>query len=235
MYNWNKISLFKFQQIDVINNRKDIDDFDKTLFSVCSVFNMTEYELDNTHPLKAAKLIKKVTKIFSKPFPEKAFKRIGKYFLEYDISKMTFGQYIELSFFLSNTPIQNAHYVLASISHKAFRKNNSKFHRKKSEYFLKVPVTKCMGSLSVIIKSFAEFNNEYPALFGLGDNVDKEVKADKFNVRYGWIYSASQVAEYERITLDECFRLPVRQAFNDLAYLKAKHEYETEQLAKLKK
>ena len=52
---WSKISLFKFQQIDAINARYDLPDIDKALFSACVVFNMTEYELDNSSNKKATK------------------------------------------------------------------------------------------------------------------------------------------------------------------------------------
>ena len=76
-----------------------------------------------------------------------------------------------------------------------------------------------------------DFNKLYSNLFGLDPNTHNgDAQADGFNKRYGWIYSASQVAEYERITLDEAYGLPVCQAFNDLAYLKAKSSYEAEQI-----
>jgi hypothetical protein len=225
--NWSKITLFKFQQIDLIN-KKDIPDIDKTLFSCCAVFDYTEFELDNLSVKKVSKLTKRITKVFSSPFDTKVYNRIGKYHIDYDVSKMTFGQYIELSFFLT-APITNAHYIFASISNIPFKKNNSKDHRKKADYFLTRPVSKIMGGLSFIINNFTAFNKEYANLFGLDKEVNGDVQADVFNKRYGWIYSASQVAEYERITQEEAYNLPVRQAFNGLAYLKAKNKYETEQ------
>jgi len=40
------------------------------------------------------------------------------------------------------------------------------------------------------------------------------------------------VAEHERITLEEAFDLNVRQALNDLSYLKAKRQYDEQQLKK---
>lgn len=230
MSNWNKISLYKFQQIDAINSRADLEELDKGLFSTCVVFDMTEYQLDNAEPKKAGRLLTKAGKIFRTPFTPKPYKRIGKYFLNYDPSLMSFGQYVELSFFLQ-APIKNAHYVMASISNTAFRKNDSKDHRKKAAYFLTQPVIKITGSLAHFSDNFKEFNNEYSKLFGLNPEVHGDVaKVDPFNKRYGWVYSAETVAAHERITLDEAYRLPVRQALNDLIYLKAKEGYEKELL-----
>lgn len=231
MSKWDKISLFKFQQIDLINNKPEVTDIDKTLFSTCIVFGYTEFELDNLPIKKVDKLSKKMAGIFNTPFESKPFKRIGKYFINYDISKVTFGQYVELSFF-AGKPLQNAHFILSSLSNLLFRRNNSATHRNRAEYFLKQSVNKVLGSVSLIIESLDNFNKEYSSLFGLDKAVAGEVQEDKFNKRYGWIYSASQVAEYERITNEQAFRLPVRQALNDLAYLKAKGIYEAEQLKK---
>lgn len=229
MSKWNKISLFKFQQVEAINKR-DIPDLDKILWSTCAVFDYTEFELDNLPLKKVNKLSTKLTGIFSAPFETKPFKRIGRYFINYDVSKVTLGQYIELSFFLSQNPVQNAHYVMASISNLPLMKNNSGHHRKKAGYFLRQPITKIIGSLTLIIEKFAAFNKEYSGLFGLDKEVSGDVQNDHFNKRYGWIYSASQLAEYERISLEQAFKLPIRQAFNDLAYLKALAKYQAEQL-----
>jgi hypothetical protein len=49
---------------------------------------------------------------------------------------------------------------------------------------------------------------------------------------FGWIYQASLVAEFERITMEEVYDIPTIQFLNDLSYLKAKNEYEAEQLKK---
>lgn len=231
---WNKISLFKFQQIDKINATPGMSDMDKLLFSTCVIFDMTEYQLDNAGIRKASKLTKKVEKIFSTPFNTRPRKRIGRYFINHDISKITFGQFIELSFFLSQAPIANAHYVMASLGHTWLKRARSGDHRRKAEYFRQRPVSEVIGGIALIQERFKEFTGEYKALFGLDREAMGDVQEDKFNKRYGWIYSASQVAEYERIPLDDAMGLPIRQALNDLAYLKAKATYEAEQLKKIR-
>ncbi len=223
--NWKKITLSKFRQLDEINAR-ELSEIDKTLFSACIVFDKTEYELDNSNPAEVLKLSTKVSRLFAVPFKPKARSRIGKYFINYDISKMTFGQYIELAFFLSNNHVQNAHYVLATAGSRWFVKSKSKDHRKRADYFLTQPVAEVIGSLKRIVENFTAFNQEFSGLFGLDKEVTGDVEEDKFNKRYGWIYAASQVAEYERITTDDTFALPIRQALNDLMYLKEKGKYE---------
>ncbi len=231
MRNWDKITLGKFQQIDAINE-KPLSDIDKVLFSTCIVFDKTEHELDNEDPVKVVKMTEKLTKIFQAPFEPSAFPKIGKYFINYDISKVTLGQFIELNYFMQDKPVQHAHYILASVSNKRWMKNKASDHRRKAEYFLTRSIAKIMGSLQQVITNFQAFNEEYKKLFGLDKEVSGDVQEDAFNKRYGWIYSASQIAEYERITLDEAYAMNIKHAFNDLAFLKAKGKYEVEQLKK---
>lgn len=223
---WKDISLFKFQQIEAINARK-IDDLDKILFTTCIVFDKTEYELDNIDPKKANRLITKVSKLFAETMEPEPVKRIGSYKIEYDASKITLGQYVEISHFLQGNPVQNGHYILASITHKYFRKNKSDEHKKKAEYFLKQPITKTVGSVLTFIENFAAFNKEYKALFGLDKETSDEV--DLFNKVFGWQFSAREVAADLGITLNEAYALPIREALSSLSYLKAKVQYQERQ------
>jgi hypothetical protein len=217
------ISLFKFSQVDEINAR-EIPDIDKLLFSTCVIYDLTEYQLDHMKPRKALRLISKIEKLFKGGFEPKAATKIGKYKINYDPSALTFGQYIELMFFLDQPLIQAAHYVLASIV------STEDDHPGRSQYFLSRPVAEAMGTVIKYVENLNKFNKEYAALFGVDPEVNGDVSTDKFIKRYGWIYSASRVAEYERITLDDCYKLPIRRALNNLAYLKAKDKFESNQM-----
>lgn len=229
MSKWKNISLFKFQQIETINASAEYDNLNKVLFSACVVFDMTEHQLDTAGIKKASKVIGKVNRIFSSEFQPITSDRIGKYILQYDVSALTFGQYIELSFFLQGG-VSKAHYSLASIGRTRFGKYKTAGHWRRAEYFLSRTAEITIGCLKTLMAGFEKFNKEYKGLFGLdGDTYDPEAEKDLFNKRYGWTYSASCVAEYERITLDDAFGLPVRQALNDLAYLKAKVIYEAKE------
>lgn len=233
MSNWNKISLYKFQQIDAINSRKDLSDIDKTLYSTCVVFDMTEYQLDNAGMNTVARMTSQVGKIFSSPLQSVAVKRLGRYFLNYNLESMRFGQYIEISHYLSGKPTVNDHKILASISNTWFGKNHSKDHQKKADYFLSQSVLKVVGCVALIRDRYQAFNEQYKSLFGLEADVHGETaQYDPFNKRYGWIYCASTIAEYERITLEEAYDIPIRQALHDLTYLKARGKYELEQFKK---
>jgi hypothetical protein len=69
-----------------------------------------------------------------------------------------------------------------------------------------------------------QFNNSFGSLFERRDpeDTDEPTQPDEFTDYYGWIFNTSAIAEYERITLDQAYDLPVMQALNDLSYLKAK-------------
>lgn len=234
--NWNSITLGKYQQIDKINSQEQ-SDIDKVLFSTCVLFDLTEYEMDNAEPKKAIRMMAKMQSIFETPFSPKALTKKGRYIINYDVSRMTFGQYIELAFFLADKTkvTQYAHYILATISRQWTRKHTTKDHRKKANYFLNQPVDKVIGCVNRLVESFNEFNTDYKSLFGVDKAVAGDVQDEEFIKLYGWIYSATQVAQHEGITLDAAFALPTRQALNDLAFIKAKGKYEAEQLRKLNK
>jgi hypothetical protein len=205
------------------------------LYSASIVFGMTVKEIDDAGPKKAARLIQQISKMFTSPMPEIAPRRIGPYHLQYDVAEITFGQYIDLAFFIQRH-FANAHYILASMSSKRRRKYCAEGHPERANRFLEAPAASTIGAVKVILASFQAFNSQYPTLFGLpGESVSDGASNDRFNKRYGWQYNASAVAEYERISLDEAYALPVRNAFNDLIFLKEKVKYEIRERDRLMK
>lgn len=226
MRSWKDISLFQYQQIELVNSIPGYDEVDKVLFSVCAVYDMTEAELNAKKGKEAMRLVKRMSAVLSTPIAPAAVNRIGPYRMLYDVSSFTLGQYVELAFFFQQT-VKNAQYILASCSRRRYRKYSTDGHRQRADYFTTVPVETAIGSTQLIRKRFDALNKEFGFLFGLDDEAHAEgAKADKFNQRYGWTYSASAIAEYERITLEAAYGLPIRQAFNDLAFLKARANYE---------
>ena len=80
---------------------------------------------------------------------------------------------------------------------------------------------------------------EFKTLFGSGDDhTDEDAEtgrkshSSEFMLQYGWHYSVQLVAEYERIRTDDAWQLTTIHFLNDLAYLKAKANYDKEQQAK---
>jgi hypothetical protein len=231
---WKNITLGMYQQVDAFN-KQDIPDIDKALYSACVVFDKTEYQLDNEKPGRVLKMMNKMKRLFETPFNPKAVNRIGEYNINYDVSRITLGQYIEISFFIGRGPVDNAHYILASMAGRWRKKKVISDHRTRADYFLTQPVEQVIGAVNLIQENYARFNNQYQQLFGVDPNVVGNVQNEEFNKRYGWIYSATQVAQHEGIPLDSAYALPVKQAFNDLMYIKAKGKYELEQLRNSKK
>jgi ribosomal protein L31 len=228
---WKDITLYKYQRIDAINARRDMDDLDKTLFSICELFGMTEHELDAKGAKVADKLGKRVSKIFSEPLDAKPYKNIGQYVIDYDPDNLRAGQFVELMFFNDEKKlIQNAHYILASISRTDYDKNDSSEHKKKADFFQTQSIVKVPGTINQFNKNFAAFNNEFKPLFGIDEQVvGEKAKVDPFNKRYGWTYAVKQVADYKNITLDEAYNIPAREFLNHLGYLKALDKYMVEQ------
>lgn len=224
---WKNISLGKYQQIESINEQ-DMPDIDKVLYSACVVFDKTEHEIDNERPKKVLRMMTKMQRLFETPFNPVTNKTIGEYIINYDMTKITLGQYIELNYFISDGAAKNAHYILATMA----KDKRGTEHRERAEYFNNQPVEQVIGAMNAIVKNFDQFNKRYKDLFGVDPNVSGNVQNDEFNKRYGWIYSATQVALHEGIPLDSAYKLSVINAFNDLMFIKAKAKYDMEQIRK---
>jgi hypothetical protein len=93
------LTVQKYQEINAIHLNKDMDETDKILYSVCTLFNYQPEILNNENPKKVLRLISKFENIFK--INIKKVNRIGLYHINYDIDKITFGQYIELAYFFN--------------------------------------------------------------------------------------------------------------------------------------
>jgi len=230
---WKDITLANFKQLEHYDKTVK-DETDKLLYSVCAIYGISEHTLDTMQPKKAAKKILAVQKTLQTEPKLIAPKFIGLYHINYNIASLTFGQYVEIAYFLQDGVLNNAHLIVASCA-KGLKKTA---HSKKADYFLHKPIEYVLGAAMQITTNFNEFNKGYKGLFGVqritDDGREEEIKPEPFNKQYGWIFSATQVAEHERITLDAAFQLPVIQALNDLAYLKSKGKYLEKQIKSVK-
>lgn len=88
------------------------------------------------------------------------------------------------------------------------------------------------------LQALHKFIKSYKGLFGDRDDEEGSDEGssgeavDAFVRRYGWIYSAREIATFEGISLDQCWELPIVQAFNDMAYLKEKARHDKELIEK---
>lgn len=220
---WRNISVEKYQYINEIGN-SPMDEIDKLLYIITALTGKTEQQINLISIDTYNKLQKQVTDRFTK-IEGKIVTTFKGFKFNYDFKKVTLGQYIEVQHFLKSGQVESLHLIAASITTK--RKLD---HVTRGEQILQLPFLPIMHAVAHFLEHFQAFNKKYTGLFGMTDQDGDADPAtnDEFNARYGWIYSAKKVAEFEGITLEKAFDLPVIQAFNDLAYLKALSQYEIE-------
>lgn len=56
---------------------------------------------------------------------------------------------------------------------------------------------------------------------------------NSFAANYGWIYSTEQVAELERISLDNAYDMNILQYLSDLVYIKEKQKNERKMIEEI--
>ena len=66
------------------------------------------------------------------------------------------------------------------------------------------------------------------------DTGQSERGGSKFMHYFGWQYSTKLVAEYENCTVTEAYELSTIECLNILSYLKAKNDYDKEQIKKVR-
>lgn len=219
-----KLTLEKYKIIDAITSDKSLSEIDKTLYCICTLFNYSPDALDKEDPLKVVKMAAKVEKAFKFKITTPVY--LGIYKISYNISNITFGQYIELSYFFQGNPVENGNFIIATCA-KGLHKST---HITRAKYFLKKNISSVAGAVSKIREGYTALNKEFGALFGLDDEVHPEANSNsfmtQFNNRYGWIYSAHAVAVSMGISVNQAYNLPIKEALNELVYLKNKQKYE---------
>lgn len=83
-------------------------------------------------------------------------------------------------------------------------------------------------------------DKRFASLFDKGadeDNGDGQSggNSNSFAANYGWIYSTEQVAEFERISLDNAYDLNILQFLSDLVYIKEKQKNEKRMMDEIRK
>ncbi len=226
MFRWRKITVAKFQRLDAINTVEQ-DDIDKLAYSVCCIWDKTPEEVNEWSSKKFLRYADRVTKTFSGTPPRSWFEAK----VETDARRITYGQFVEVMYFLQNGMIPNLHNIAASIMVSA------EDHAVKAQNVLGMPITKILHPVGQFLESWEGLIRSYSGLFETEANIDgdgervKKEDPHPFIDQYGWIFSATKLAEHERVKLDEVWGIGVIQALNGLAYLKSKSKYE-EWLAK---
>ncbi len=218
-----KLTLYQFQKIDTYMSRKDISDINKSFYSVCVVYDLTEHALDQMDVRKVYKMVNRVNRMLKESSLEKVFKQFGEFTVCYNPVEYTLGQFISLSFYLSSGYMANAHKILGVATGQDEAND-------RADYFREQPMRRLTGGLKQLMLNFKGFLHQYKDLFGLSVDNAEEVQANPFQKKYGWIFSATMIAEHCRITLDDAFKMNVVDAFFHLGYLKAKAKYDEQQI-----
>ena len=222
---WDKITVEMYQYINEINET-DMDQVDKVLFSMAFLVGKSEQEFDKINKYKFAQLQRQFKQRFEQLNVQgNETERIKDFKFNFDIRKVTLGQFIEVQHFYKNNYLNNLHLIAAS-----FSTCDKLSHVERADKILKMSLLPVLFNVKKFIEVIKKLSDEYSGLFGIEEMEEEELKplTNGFNEQYGWIYSAKKVAEFEGIKLDEAYDLPIIQAFNDLSYLKAHQEYEAE-------
>ena len=222
---WDKITVQMYQYINEINESQ-MDQVDKVLYTMAFLTGKSEEEFDKINKHKFAQLQRQFQNRFAQlKMQGKETERIKRFKFNFDIRKVTLGQFIEVQHFYKNNYMNNLHLIAAS-----FSTCDKLSHVERADKILKMPLLLVLYNVKKFIEVIKKLNDEYGGLFGIEEIEEEELKplTNGFNEQYGWIYSAKKVAEFEGIKLDEAYDLPIIQAFNDLSYLKAHQEYEAE-------
>lgn len=103
--NWNNISVWQYQQIVKALANKDLDEIDKSLKTICIVYNMTENQVNSLKQAEYKTKLKECDFLNTLPQgkPVKIIKANGKRYRPiYDVTKMPFARYVESKAFASD-------------------------------------------------------------------------------------------------------------------------------------
>lgn len=216
----------QFQNIAEI---KAIDDISHMALIICSLYGYSEDYVDNMKPSKALKLFEKVGKKVTrceKPLP--LFTRK----MQTNAFKLTFGQFIEINYWLKSGEIESYHLIAASAiggyNHKALA--DKILHQNVRRILL--PVRKLIVSYGELLISYKEFfeiktKEEIEAEINKGlKQEEKECDPFGFEENHGWTYQAKVLADWLRIDVNDAFKLNVIEAINWLVVIKTHNQYQ---------
>ena len=215
------MTVAQFQKVNEINTTTP-DTVERLGWIVCHIYNLTEAAVNAMEPKAFLRYVKKIErKMSTKP----SWRHIK---LQTDATKITLGQFIECQHWLKSDAIAALDLVAASL---LLKRGN---HKADAIRMKERPFNQVLPKVQLFIESMNGMISNYKGLFEVTEPVEGEEpeKLHPFIERYGWIYSAKELAAYEGITLEQSYTLPIIQAFNGLSYLKAKQSYDKAQAKK---
>lgn len=225
----------------------DINDYDKSIMFIKTLTKKSEDEIKKISSNKFNSLCNSILMSFNSlanTINNNKIKTKIKinnkwYYINCDISKLDAGRYVEVATFGADL-INNLHKIMATIAVpmkwtlkglKRIEYDASK-HEDISNDMLNADFINSYSACILLIDSLKKLNSKFEALFGNSEDQEneKEIVTDNFQKHFGWIYNAKIVSEFENISLDNVWKLPVIQFLNDLTYLKLKLEWDDNKL-----
>jgi hypothetical protein len=244
-----KITIGKFQELFEISNMNLLD-AEKYHLMLKSYTGLDDNQFKKLTEKQISKLIFDINNVFS--FITKDIKNIQYkkrifvnnkwYKLNYDITEYpnNTARYVE-SITFADDFIRNLHKILASmtsrleLTYKGFKpvKSNEWNHEQVANDMLDVDFVTGYSSAVKFIYSIKNLNEKYKGLFDDGGDVEDNGKG--FSKDYIWLFNAKSVAEFEQISIDEVWELPIIQFLNDLGYLKYKNKWDADKYKEITK
>lgn len=222
------------QYQDIARSYAGTDDpIEQIALAVCHVYSLTVDEVDGMRKAEflrySAGMTRTMQRINSRPW---YYRKI----LQTDATKITLGQFVEVQHWAKDGEADSVPLIAASVLKKRGQ------HKKDVERILRMNIRRVRQDVTAFMESFNDLVLSYSGLFEQKeldpDATEEEIEAREkeqalavhpFIDRYGWIFSAKQIATFEGIALDQAYELPIIQALNDLAYLKEEVDYKAKQ------
>lgn len=205
-----------YQKIYDINESADIDAIEKMAWTICFIFGYSEKRVDKMSQRRFSHKMLKAEKHISRALAKRLYDRRP----NTDATKITFGQFVEVAHWVKGGKIESMHLIYASML-------NTGDHKAAAAAALKMNVRAVLPYVAEFMQSFDKLIGSYKNLFESDSAPDEKPEPPHpFIERFGWIYSATQIAEHNKVSLNDAFRFNVVQALNDLSFLKSKAAYE---------
>lgn len=229
--------------VDVARAYRATEDWvEQVAYAVCYVYG---FEPGQVNDMKKEEFIpfmrgmeKKLRRSGIRPFYRRSL-------LIHDATKITYGQFVEVMTWVKMFATEDGvkkHELAADsiplIAASILKKRKPGQHKKNVARLQEMNVRRLLMDVRIFMLSYTELVESYSGLFdkeeltpdASQEEIDEYNKETELNIhpfidQYSWQYSAKQIAEYERITVDQAYDLPIMQALNDLAYLKAENDY----------
>lgn len=220
------MTVAQFQRVNEITQTTP-DTVEQLAWIICEVFGKDPNDVAKWSALKFLRYTAKLNRrTNANP------RRLFGVKLQTDAAKITFGQFIEVQHWLKLAPdnvVAVMDLVAASIRPTPVDDHAAEVERIRGKHFAGIAqqVASFVESQNALLQSFS-------GLFGI-DKAEEPTPEDEpltpkepehpFVERYGWFYSAEEIRDLKGIPLDGVYRLPTLEAFNYLAYLKSRGEY----------